>query len=83
MIVAEPGYGPTPDGRRGSMLRTYDKATGAELAALQLPAPQSGSPMTYLLNGVQYLVIAVSSQGYAGELIAFRTPAADVEPDGR
>ena len=83
VIVAEPGYGPTPDGRRGSMLRTYDKATGAELAALQLPAPQSGSPMTYLLNGVQYLVIAVSSQGYAGELIAFRTPAADVEPDGR
>ncbi len=51
LIVAEPGYGPTPNGERGSMLRAYDKATGRELAALQLPAPQSGSPMTYMLNG--------------------------------
>ncbi len=71
LIVAEPGYGPTPDGRRGSMLRAYDKATGRELAALQLPAPQSGSPMTYMLGGRQYLVIAVSGPDYPGELIAF------------
>jgi len=72
LIVAEPGYGPTPNGARGSMLRAYDKATGRELAALQLPAPQSGSPMTYMLGGVQYLVIAVSGPGYPGELIAYR-----------
>jgi quinoprotein glucose dehydrogenase len=76
LIAAEPGYGPTPSGERGSMLRAYDKATGRELAALQLPAPQSGSPMTYMLNGVQYLVIAVSGPGYPGELIAFRVPGA-------
>jgi quinoprotein glucose dehydrogenase len=75
LIVAEPGYGPTSDGTRGSMLRAYDKATGRRLAALQLPAPQSGSPMTYLLNGRQYLVIAVSGRDYPGELIAFRAPA--------
>ena len=74
LIVAEPGYGPTPDGRRGSMLRAYDKASGRELAALQLPAPQSGSPMTYMLNGRQYLVIAVSSSDHPGELIAWRLP---------
>jgi quinoprotein glucose dehydrogenase len=75
LIAAEPGYGPMPDGSRGSMLRAYDKATGRELAALQLPAPQSGSPMTYLLDGRQYLVIAVSGQDYPGELIAFALPA--------
>lgn len=75
LIVAEPGYGPTPDGRPGSMLRAYDKATGQELAALQLPAPQSGSPMTYMLDGVQYLVIAISGSDYPGELIAFKVPA--------
>ncbi len=75
LIAAEPGYGPTLDGRRGSMLRAYDKATGRELAALQLPAPQSGSPMTYMWNGRQYLVIAVSGPGYPGELIAFTAPA--------
>jgi quinoprotein glucose dehydrogenase len=74
LIAAEPGYGPTPDGKRGSMLRAYDKRTGRELAALQLPAPQSGSPMTYMVDGRQYLVIAVSGNDYPGELIAFRVP---------
>jgi quinate dehydrogenase (quinone) len=74
LIVAEPGYGPTPDGKRGSMLRAYDKRSGRELAALQLPAPQSGSPMTYMLNGRQYLVIAVSANDYPGELIAYALP---------
>jgi quinoprotein glucose dehydrogenase len=69
LIAAEPGYGPTPDGKRGSMLR-------AELSALQLPAPQSGSPMTYMVGGRQYLVIAVSGNDSPGELIAFRVPDA-------
>jgi quinoprotein glucose dehydrogenase len=76
LIAAEPGYGPTRDGTRGSMLRAYDKRTGRELAALQLPAPQSGSPMTYMVDGRQYLVIAVSGTDYPGELIAFRVPEA-------
>jgi hypothetical protein len=30
--------------------------------------------MTYLLNGRQYIVVAVSGAGYSGELIAFRLP---------
>ena len=37
------------------MLRAYDKATGKEVGAVWMPAPQSGSPMTYMLNGKQYL----------------------------
>jgi quinoprotein glucose dehydrogenase len=74
LIVAEPGYGPTPDGPRGSMLRDYDQRRGRELAALQLPAPQSGSPMTYMQGGRQYLVIAVSANDYPGELIAYALP---------
>jgi quinoprotein glucose dehydrogenase len=41
---------------------------------LQLPAPQSGSPMTYMLDGRQYLVIAVSGNDYPGELIAYAVP---------
>ena len=80
LIVAEPGYGPTPDGKPGSMLRAYDKRTGRELAALQLPAPQSGSPMTYMLNGRQFLVIAVSGNDYPGELIAYVLPQAQPLP---
>ena len=73
LIAGEPGVFTTPNGR-GAMLRAYDKATGQELGAVFMPAPQTGSPMTYLYNGKQYLVLAISGQGYSGELIAFRLP---------
>ncbi len=75
VISGEMGYFRTPSGRRGAMLRAYDKATGAEVGAVYLPAPQSGSPMTYLHDGQQYLVVAVSGGNYSGELLAFRLPA--------
>ena len=61
-------------GVRGAMLRAYDKATGAEVGAVYMPAPQSGSPMTYMLNGAQYIVIAISGGPYSGELLAFALP---------
>ena len=61
-------------GRLGAMLRAYDKATGREVGAVYMPAPQSGSPMTYMLNGEQYLVVAISGAQYAGELLAFKLP---------
>ncbi len=73
LIAGESRAWTTPYGR-GAMLRAYDKATGAEVGAVYLPAPQTGSPMTYLVNGRQYLVVAVSGAGYSGELIAFRLP---------
>jgi quinoprotein glucose dehydrogenase len=59
---------------RGAMLRAYDKATGREVGGVPLPAPQSGSPMTYTMNGRQYIVVAVSGGPYSGEYIAFRLP---------
>jgi len=74
LIAGEAGFGPTPSGVRGAMLRAYDKATGKEVGAVYMPAPQTGSPMTYMLNGRQYIVVAVSGAGYSGELIAFRLP---------
>jgi quinoprotein glucose dehydrogenase len=77
MVVAgEPGFGPTPSGARGAMLRAYDKATGKEVGAVYMPAPQTGSPMSYMLNGRQYIVVAVSGGTYSGELLAFRLPSA-------
>jgi quinoprotein glucose dehydrogenase len=74
VIAGEPGFGPTPSGQRGSMLRAYDKRTGADAGAVYMPAPQTGSPMTYMLNGRQYLVVAISGGSYSGELVAFRVP---------
>jgi hypothetical protein len=32
--------------------------------------------MTYALDGVQYLVVAISGGNYSGELVAFRLPEA-------
>ena len=74
VIAGEGNFGPTPYGQRGAMLRAFDKATGSEVGAVYMPAPQSGSPMTYMLNGRQYLVVAISGAGYSGELLAFRAP---------
>ena len=64
----------TPEHPRGAMLRAYDKATGKEVGAVYMPAPQSGSPMTYMMNGKQYIIVAVSGGAYSGEYIAFTLP---------
>ncbi|MBI3047355.1 MAG: pyrroloquinoline quinone-dependent dehydrogenase [Acidobacteria bacterium] len=74
VIAGEGGFFTTPPGQRGAMLRAYDKATGQDVGAVYMPAPQTGSPMTYMLNGRQYLVVAVSGANYSGELLAFRLP---------
>jgi quinoprotein glucose dehydrogenase len=62
-------------GTRGAWLHAYDKKTGSEIGSVYMPAPQSGSPMTYMLNGRQYIVVAVSGGAYSGEYIAFALPA--------
>jgi quinoprotein glucose dehydrogenase len=72
VVAGEAGFGPTPNGRRGAMLRAYDKATGKEVGAVYMPAPQGGGPMTYLWNGKQYIVVAIGGPGYSAELLAFK-----------
>jgi quinoprotein glucose dehydrogenase len=74
VVSGEPGFGMTSTGQRGSMLRAYDKKTGAEVGAVYMPAPQTGSPMTYMLDGTQYLVVAISGGTYSGELLALKLP---------
>ena len=65
----------TSEHPRGAMLRAYDKTNGQQVGAVWMPAPQSGSPMTYSLNGKQYIVVAISGQGYNAELVAFALPS--------
>jgi quinoprotein glucose dehydrogenase len=74
VICGEAGFFTNEQGVRGAMLRAYDKATGEEKGAVYIPAPQSGSPMTYMLGGRQYLVLAIGGGNYSGELVAFRLP---------
>ena len=74
VIAGEGGMFTTPSGERGAMLRAYDKMTGSEVGEVYMPAPQTGSPMTYVLDGVQYIVVAVSGSGESGQLLAYRLP---------
>src|SRR5207253_2285181 len=64
LIAGEPGTFTTPNGRVGAMLRAYDKQSGKEVGAVYMPAGQTGTPMTYMLNGKQYIVVAIGGQGY-------------------
>ena len=75
VVVGDPQVTTTSEHPRGAMLRAYDKANGKEVGAVWMPAPQSGSPMTYSVNGKQYIVVAVSGGNYSGEYIAYRLPS--------
>ena len=77
-MAGEKGFNLTSVGPRGAMLRAYDKMTGRQYGALLLPAIQSGSPMTYVLDGRQYIVVAVSGGNYSGEYLAFALPANEI-----
>ncbi len=74
VIAGEPGVFTTPNGQKGAMLRAYDKPTGKEVGAVYMPTQQSGTPMTYMLNGKQYIVVAIGGNGYTAELRAFKLP---------
>ncbi len=56
----------------GNTFRAFDKATGEILAEVELPAKQTGLPMTYAIDGVQYIVVPIGDTGFPGELVALR-----------
>ncbi len=75
LVIAGEGQVTTQaPGLRGAKLRAYDKATGADAGSVLMPAPQTGSPMTYLYDGKQYIVVAVSGGNYTGEYLAYKLP---------
>ena len=73
-VMGDPTFTTTPEHPRGAMLRAYDKQTGAQVGAVYIPAPQSGNPMTYAVDGKQYIVVAVCGGAYSGEYVAFALP---------
>jgi quinoprotein glucose dehydrogenase len=74
VVMGDPQITTTSEHPRGAMLRAYDKMTGKEVGAIFMPAPQSGSPMTYSVDGKQYIIVAVSGGNYSGEYISFALP---------
>ena len=61
-------------GAGGPMLRAYDKLTGEMLAEIELPANQAGVPMTYMVDGKQYIAVAVGARDHPAELVALALP---------
>jgi len=60
-------------GRSGggdSLLRAFDKATGKVIAEIPLPALPSGTPMTYMVGGKQFIALATTD----GRLVALSLP---------
>ena len=72
--AADRGFWTMPDGRRGAMLRAYDKQTGDNVGAVYMPAPQTGTPMTYMVDDAQYIVVAMGGGSVPAELLAFTLP---------
>jgi quinoprotein glucose dehydrogenase len=72
VIAGERGTYTDEQGRNAARLRAYDKATGKEVGAAFMPMGQTGSPMTYMANGKQYIVIAIGGPGFPGELVAYK-----------
>ena len=61
-------------GSRG-YVTAYDQKTGQQVGEVWMPAPQSGSPMTYSYDGKQYIIVAVSGGNYSGDYLAYSLPA--------
>jgi quinoprotein glucose dehydrogenase len=60
-------------------LRAFDSATGHELWKGSIPAPAQSTPMSYTIDGRQYIVIAAGGHGLFGtplsdSLVAFALP---------
>jgi quinoprotein glucose dehydrogenase len=73
LIAGEGGVHTHAAGRRVALLRAYDKLTGEDAGAVEMPNRQTGSPMTYQIDGRQFIVLAVSGNDGA-ELLAYALP---------
>jgi len=73
LIAGEGGVHTNAAGKRVALLRAYDKLTGEDAGAVEMPDKQTGSPMTYVIDGKQYIVLAVSGSDGA-QIIAYALP---------
>ncbi len=81
LIAGEKGTATLADGRVGAYLKAYDKLTGRDVGSVYMPAQATGGPMTYMVNGVQYIVIAVGGEiegRRQAQFMAFRLPNAEL-----
>jgi len=73
LVAGEGGVHTNEAGKRVALLRAYDKSTGEDVGAVEMPDKQTGSPMTYVIDGRQFIVLAVSGSDGA-EILAYALP---------
>ncbi len=64
------------NGPGGKMFRAYDKATGEVVWEMDLPGGTTGAPMTYMIDGRQFVIATVGWDDMGSELIALALPEA-------
>ena len=70
MVRTPPGAGADA----GKKFRAYDKQTGEVLWEIELPGGTTGAPMTYMVGGKQYIVVAVGWENMPAEWVALALP---------
>ena len=58
----------------GTKFRAYDKATGSVIWEMELPSGTTAGPMTYVVKGKQYIVVAVGARNHPSEYVALSLP---------
>jgi quinoprotein glucose dehydrogenase len=72
---ADPGSVKVPDFEiHDPKLCAYDKATGKVVGEVAMPRNATGAPMTYMLNGKQFIVVPTGGANLPAELIALCLP---------
>ena len=61
-------------GGKGPRLAAYDKKTGEKVAEVELPGEVTGTPMTYLIDGRQYISFPARHEGPRVTLVALALP---------
>ena len=75
LMFAGQGCGLFRSGSGGSqMFYAYDKATGVVLHEMELPGGTCGNPMTYAINGKQFIAVSVGSRTTTAEIVALALP---------
>src|SRR5438445_757958 len=59
---------------RDPKLSAYDKETGKVVGEVALPRNATGAPMTYMLNGMQFIVVPIGCSNLPAKLIALHLP---------
>jgi quinoprotein glucose dehydrogenase len=64
LLIAGEGYG------GAQVVRAYDKKTGEVLGEVKLPGQMGSMPMTYMVNGKQYIAFTVGTPTQPAEVVA-------------